>query len=84
MEEGKKKDYKLIVNAQEKSWEKDEISYHQVIKLAFGEVQDDPNTIYTVTYSGGPKANPEGSLVKGKKVEVKNRMIFNATPTTKS
>jgi len=84
MEDSKKKSYKLIVNAQEKSWDDDDISYKQVVKLAFGDVVDGPNVIYTVTYSKGPKENREGSLVRGRKVFVKNGMIFNVTKTDKS
>jgi Multiubiquitin len=78
------KDFTLIVNTREKKWEKETISYKEVIVLAFGSYEDNENITYTVDYLRGPKENPEGSLTKGKSVEVKNQMIFNVTKTHKS
>ena len=78
------KHFKLIVNTREKTWDKEIISYKEVVILAFGTYSDDPNTTYTVDYFKGPKENPEGSLTKGQRVEVKNGMIFNVTETHKS
>lgn len=82
--DNKKKDYKIIVNAQEKSWGEKEISYKEVVVLAFGTYSEDPNVVYTVTYSKGDKPHQEGSLVKGKSVKIKNGMIFNVSQTNKS
>lgn len=82
-EKEKHKEVKIIVNAREKSWDKEKISYEEVIVLAFGTF--DPNTVYTVDYLNGPEANPKGSMVAGgKSVKVKEDMIFNVTPTNKS
>ena len=78
------KDFTLIVNTRERKWEKEKISYKEVIVLAFGSYEDNENITYTVDYLRGPKENPEGSLTKGKSVEVKNQMIFNVTKTHKS
>lgn len=78
------KDSTLIVNTREKKWEKETISYKEVIVLAFGSFEDNESITYTVDYLKGPKENPEGSLTKGKSVEVKNEMIFNVTKTHKS
>ena len=75
---------KLIVNGREKHWTENEISFEQVVVLAFGSYDDNPNKVYTVTYDRGPRQNPEGSMVRGTKVLVKNKMIFNVTATDKS
>lgn len=74
----------LIVNGRPKQWSKSKISFEQVIVLAFGVCSDDQNIVYTVTYDKGPRQNPEGSMVRGDKVRVKNKMIFNATATNRS
>ena len=85
MDQGEnKKEIKIIVNARPKEWDKEEISYEEVIKLAFGSYSEDPNIIYSVTYSKGPEGHKEGTLVKGEKVKVKEGMIFNVTQTNKS
>ena len=74
----------IIVNGREKQWNQKTIIFKQVVELAFGNYQENPNTVYTVTYAKGPHQNPEGSMVKGDKVFVTNKMVFNATATNKS
>lgn len=74
----------LIVNGREKQWSEERISYDQVVKLAYPNYVENGTTYYTVTYDRGPHQNPEGSMVKGVVVIVKNKMIFNVTPTDKS
>ncbi|MFN3664733.1 MAG: multiubiquitin domain-containing protein [Sediminibacterium sp.] len=75
---------KIIVNGREKDWLEKSITFKQVVSLAFGNCSDDPKTVYTVTYTHGPKENPEGTMVKGSTVIVKNKMVFNVTATNKS
>ncbi len=82
----KDKDFKisLIVNGRPKPWTEKTITFEQVVVLAFGTYDPNPDKIYTVTYDRGPHENPEGSMVKGDKVFVKDKMIFNVTATDKS
>lgn len=74
----------LIVNGKPKKWGEKIISYAQVIVLAFGNYDSDPNKVYTVTYDRGPHENCEGSMVNGDEVVIKNKMIFNADFTGRS
>lgn len=74
----------IIVNGREKSWNSEKICFEEVVKLAFERFVDDGRTSYTVTYDRGPRVNPEGTMVKGVCVFVKNKMIFNVTATNKS
>ncbi|AZI24164.1 hypothetical protein EA772_01930 [Pedobacter sp. G11] len=80
----KSSDFNIIVNAREKVWNAKEISFEQVVELAFGTYKNDPNVGYTVTYSRGWDPKPEGTMVKGSNVRVKNKMIFDVTATDKS
>lgn len=80
----KVKVHNIIVNGREKEFEGKEISFEQVIVLAFGAVSTNPNISYTVTYKRGEGNKPEGTLVAGESVKVKEGMIFNATATDKS
>lgn len=80
----KDKEVKIIVNTREKTWTKKEISYDEVVTLAFDTPSNDENVVYTVTYSKGPDSHKEGSLVKGDSVKVKDGMVFNVTQTNKS
>lgn len=80
----KSKEFKIIVNAREKVWKEPKISFEQVVVLAYGSYDNNPDKGYTVTYSKGPKPNREGTMVKGSVVEVKNNMIFDVSATDKS
>jgi hypothetical protein len=54
------------------------------VALAFEPVPTGPYIMFTITYRHGPHANPEGNLLEGGTVKVKDGMIFNVTPTNKS
>jgi len=77
-------DFTIIVNATPKAWKEKTISFEQVVVLAFGVINNRPETGYTVTYSRGVEPKPEGTMVKGSIVKVKNKMIFDVTATDKS
>lgn len=87
MENGKDKDKKLvtiIVNTQEHQVEKDEISYEEVVVLAYPSADfNNPDLSYIVNYKRA-HGNADGSLTKGQKVKIKEGMIFNVTETNKS
>jgi hypothetical protein len=77
-------EFTLIVNGKPKSWTERAITFEQVVRLAYVNYDPNPNKVYTVTYDRGPHENPEGLMVKGDKVLVKDKMIFNVTCTDKS
>jgi hypothetical protein len=77
-------DFVIIVNGREKEWKEGKITFEQVVVLAFGKFENIVNKVYTVTYSRGAEPKPEGTMVKGSIVRVKNKMIFNVTATDKS
>lgn len=62
----------------------EELSFAQVVALAFDNPPTGANIIFTVTYRKGPEHKPEGTLTEGQSVKVKDGMIFNVTPTDKS
>lgn len=84
MEKNKEKEYTILVNAREKVWNDKIISFDQVVILAFGSISNDPNVSYTVTYKKGDNNKPEGILVKGDEVKVKDEMRFNVTQANRS
>jgi hypothetical protein len=79
-----KKEITIIVNSRPRTWSEKEISYKEVVILAFGSYSESENIIYTVTYSKGEDSKREGSLLKGQSVKVKEGMIFNVTQTNQS
>ena len=60
------------------------INFQQVVMLAFGTFENNQTTAYTITYKRGEDKRPEGSMVVGDSVHVKDKMIFNVSKTNKS
>lgn len=60
------------------------ISFEQVVKLAYPVPPSGTCIEFTVTYRNGPPANPKGTVTAGHSVKIKNRMIFDVTPTDRS
>ncbi|MDQ3819255.1 MAG: multiubiquitin domain-containing protein [Acidobacteriota bacterium] len=83
-DQGKKKDVTIIVNGQPHSVEKSALSFTEVVALAFSNPPTGPNVIFTITYRRGLGDKPEGTLVQGETVKVKDGMIFNVTATDRS
>jgi hypothetical protein len=81
---GQNKEITIIVNAKEKKWFEKKISFEQVVVLAFGIFENSDSISYTVTYKRGEDKKPEGSMVNGDVIPVKDKMIFNVSKTNKS
>ena len=85
MEELVQKTYSIIVNGQQKTWDKKEISFDEVVNLAYnGHPPTGQDVMFTVTYVKGDDKKPKGTLLEGQSVRVKNGMIFDVTATNKS
>lgn len=73
------KETTIIVNGRPKKVTGTEISFDQVVALAFNPVP--PNAFFTVTWSHG---NQGGSLTAGNSVPIQNGMKFDVTETGQS
>jgi hypothetical protein len=60
------------------------ITFEEVVRLAGQEISTDPNLILTVTYEHGPDNQPEGTLILGQSVRVKEGMMFYVKVTNNS
>jgi len=74
----------IIVNSREKVVPKGDISFEQLVALAFNPVPTGENIVFTITYRKGHGHKPEGTLTEGETVKVKEGMIFNVRATDKS
>lgn len=61
-----------------------QLSYEEVVKLAYPNYSDAPEILYTIVFSNGPIENKKGTLVKGDVVRVRKGMIFNVGKSNKS
>ena len=82
---GREKSIAIIVNGRERTVAKDDLTFDEVVRLAFDNPPYGANTLFTITYrKGGNDHRPEGHLVEGGSVKVKKGTIFNVTATDKS
>jgi hypothetical protein len=71
----------IIVNGREKEWEAKEISFDQVVELAYPNPPVGSNIEYTISYRRGEGNKPEGTLAEDGSVKAKDGMIFDVTAT---
>ena len=74
----------IIVEATPHQWLKPTISYMEVVTLFDPSYPQHPDITYSVTFKRGPGVRPEGILVPGASVKVKDCMVFNVSPTGQS
>ena len=80
-----KSEHVIVINAEQKEVHGNRVSFSEAIRLAFPNAQHGPNVSYTVTFrKSGERDRPEGSLVEGGSVRIKDGTRFDVTPTDKS
>jgi multiubiquitin len=80
-----KKPVTIYVEATPHEWPRDEkISFEQVVKWVFPDYSATDPRNYTVKYKKGDNEKPEGQLVKGASVKVKDGMTFSVSRTGQS
>jgi hypothetical protein len=79
------RDFWVVVNGRRKEVHKRRLTFAQVVTLAFPDKPPSDNIIYTVAYrNGGNDRHPEGTIVAGESVKIKDGTIFDVTATDKS
>ena len=80
----------IVVNGREKKVSADELSpngeitFEQVVGLAYDPVPSGPDIVFTMSYWNGAGRPPEGRLVAGQSVKVEDGTAFNVSYTDKS
>ncbi len=80
----KDKQVMIIVNGTQKTVGKVDLSYDEVVHLAFETPPYGENTLFSVSYVRGHGNKPEGILAPGGTLKVKEGMIIDVTATDKS
>ena len=82
---GHNKTITIIINGRKKEVAEKDLSYMDVVNLAYdNNPPTGPNIVFAITYRRGHGEKPEGELVEGQSIKIKEGMIFNVTPTDKS
>lgn len=84
MAKDEKKEVTIYVEATPHAWPKGEISYEEVVTLEEPSYANNPNITYSVTYKRGQGNKPEGTLVAGASVKIKDGMRFSVSETGQS
>ena len=79
-----KKTVTIIVNGTPHEEKKNEITYNEVVTLAFPDFPQHPERTYSVTYERGQGNKPSGILSPGGSVKVKEGMSFKVKHTGQS
>lgn len=74
----------IIINAKPRVVHTRFLTYQQLVELAFPGSQHPPQTVYTIDYDHGPHDHPEGSVVDGQQIRVKEGMEFYVSVSDKS
>lgn len=74
----------IIVNGRPKTVHQRQLSFNELVGLAYPEGPINETTAYTATYKRGPNSNAEGEIIAGQSVRIKNGMVFNVTRTDRS
>jgi Multiubiquitin len=74
----------IIVNARPRKVPGREVSYGEIVDLAFPGPHSDPNVIFSITYRHAASYPSAGELGPGGTVKVREGTIFNVTRTVKS
>jgi hypothetical protein len=78
------KDITIVVEGTPHEWPKGEITYAEVVTLEFPDFAQHPEYTYSVKYTRGEGHKPEGVLLPGGSVKVKDGMVFSVSPTGQS
>jgi hypothetical protein len=84
LEEDEHRKVEIIVNGEDKQWHKKEISYREVVILAYGVFEENDLITYAVDYSHGPGGHHEGILNKNQSVPIINKMRFRVKKANRS
>ena len=74
----------IVVNGRAKAVPKDELTYEDLVRLAFENPPTGQDVQFTVQYTRGQGSKPAGVLVEGGSVKAKEGMEFDVTATNRS
>jgi len=74
----------IVVEGTPHEWPKGDISYAEVVTLEVPDYAQHPEITYSVSYKKGHGNKPEGILVPGASVKVKEDMVFYVSETGQS
>ena len=78
------KTFLITVNARQKRVDRDELSFDELVDLAFDDPARGPQIVFTITFRDAGGRIPEGELDEGQTLKVRAGTIINVTRTDQS
>lgn len=79
-----KTEYTIVVNGRRKLVTTEDLTFAQIVALGFETPPASRDVMFTVTYRCGAGKRPDGTLIAGETVRIKDGTVFNVTATDKS
>jgi hypothetical protein len=80
----KDKEITIVANGTEYPTTETEMTFEQLVELAYGHPPEGGNIVYSISYERGHGHKPEGDLAPGESLKLKNEMIINVERTDRS
>lgn len=74
----------VVINARERTITDKELTFEQLVTLAFPTAPTGENVLFTISFRRGHGNKPEGSLLAAETVKTKDGMVFVVSATDKS
>ena len=78
------KSFLITVNGRQRQVESDELSFDELVDLAFDDPARGPQIVFTITFREAGGRVPEGELDEGQRLKVRDGTIINVTRTDQS
>ena len=78
------KTFAITVNGRQRQVEHDEVSFDNLVDLAFNDPARGPQIVFTITFREAGGRIPEGELDEGQRLKVRDGTIVNVTRTDQS
>ncbi len=78
------KTFLITVNGRQRQVESDELSFDELVDLAFDDPARGPQIVFTITFREAGGRVPEGELDEGQRLKVRDGTIINVTRTDQS
>ena len=78
------KTFSITVNGRQRQVEQEELSFDELVDLAFNDPARGPQIVFTITFREAGGRIPDGELDEGQRLKVQNGTIVNVTRTDQS